>query len=354
MFDDSYILFDWDGGNGHNSSNDSNSSATTATTKVPTDRIKAKHWIQIKGDERVALQKCNTTSNDTSLACDWNNQDVVKLKSSDDDSAGNNDMQADGDRTVAYSLIGMASSHRHDDGQHQLENNTVIINTLHSSIANLTDNIGKLSKQVNDQRLALQRDHGEQLARNTNVSYHWNNDSMVNMTSLLSSMNDVAFVSVVNGSVPSDATWIASDVANTDDQPSDKRSAYRAPKLENLIALSPSEVVRSAAVVALDSSATSGNGRQPIVVQAKLDDDAIIEKGEADVAAHNAKENSVLHIITGLNNVVAAAPANPPAPASNANATKIVGVIPWHSFYFSNCPHIILRRFTSTTVALNM
>lgn len=131
--EDSQILFDW------------SDNVPTNIMRLSNDRIKAKQWIQMNGNGKILLKNCTILDG---MACN----SPVETKSNESSALSN------GDAHLA-NLIG--ETHLH----HVLiqKNNTLLMNALNSSIANLTSDIGKLSKQVTAQ-------HIEQRSRATEMS----------------------------------------------------------------------------------------------------------------------------------------------------------------------------------------
>lgn len=121
--EESQILFDW------------SDNVPTNIMRLSNDRIKAKQWIQMNGNGKIVMKNCTILEG---VAC---NPPVA--------SKGNGSAAlSNGDAHLA-NLIG--ETHLH----HVLiqKNNTLLMNALNSSIANLTNDIGKLSKQVTAQHI---------------------------------------------------------------------------------------------------------------------------------------------------------------------------------------------------------
>lgn len=121
--EESQILFDW------------SDNVPTNIMRLSNDRIKAKQWIQMNGNGKILMKNCTILEG---MACN----PPVAPKSNGSAALSN------GDAHLA-NLIG--ETHLH----HVLiqKNNTLLMNALNSSIANLTSDIGKLSKQVTAQHI---------------------------------------------------------------------------------------------------------------------------------------------------------------------------------------------------------
>lgn len=341
LFDDSYILFDWDGSSGRNS---------TSTNNVLMERIKAKHWTQIEGKGPTSMKNCSNNSDTSSPVCDWNKQDMLKLNLSESnnkntttittkafssaitkniDNSTNNikghhsiemeDNRSMVDQTLLNNLIGKIRTSEAATtiaDPTQIDNNTLTINTLRSSIVNLTDNIGKLSKQVNDQRMALERtERNERLLTDSNrynINMTDNSDS-VTMTQKVPATIDAAdpahAIVVNNQGTIRIATRPIHQITTQ--------------KLENIIAAPPDRLKMQSAnidteiggIIAVELPAAD----IPIMVSnGKYETDSI----KNNAIEHNETKN-LIHIITGPNNVLAANVFNSTA-VSTPNATKIV------------------------------
>lgn len=121
--EESQILFDW------------SDNVPTNIMRLSNDRIKAKQWIQMNGNGKIVMKNCTILEG---VACN------PSMASKSNGSAA----LSNGDAHLA-NLIG--ETHLH----HVLiqKNNTLLMNALNSSIANLTNDIGKLSKQVTAQHI---------------------------------------------------------------------------------------------------------------------------------------------------------------------------------------------------------
>lgn len=286
LFDDSYILFDWDGSSGRNTSTDSDGPR-------PTDRIKAKHWIQIKGNGRMLMKNCTS---DPAIACDWNNQDIPKLNSSQSAVDGVKGRGFDDKKGVRVPELG--ETHRPLS-----QNNTIIVSTLQSSIANLSDNIGELSKQVNEQRVELRRDRES----NGNVSQHNNpnnHNKSVNSMSLPLNFDKLELA-------PEDAVEVTTDLDGygSDEAVEGFSNQISSLKLEKIIATTSKPDDKEDNFPEFE---VAGSDMAPqIVIRGKYD--AVVEKKDDGDRNAKVKNEDVLHIITGI-------------PTSHGtNTTKIVG-----------------------------
>lgn len=130
------IIFDWSDNSGSN------------IMRLPNDRIKAKHWIQVNGNGKLIMKNC-TNLEKCSLTATVDDREIptIQNQSSSDDKLAN--------------LIGKTHQH-HIQIQ---KNNSLMMDALNSSIANLTTDIGKLSKQVFDQHVELKQSNDENLPK---------------------------------------------------------------------------------------------------------------------------------------------------------------------------------------------
>lgn len=289
LYDDSHIIFDWDGSSGRN----------TSTIKVPIDRIKAKHWIQIEGNGRMAMENC---SSNTSISCDWNNQDMVKLNSTNKVAVGR-DIDGNDD---GIDNITSTTNNSHDPvmmenliATHgQSENNTVIMNALRLSITNLTENIGKLSKQVSDQRLALEQNEQQKLNSSDN--------HLSGSVSEIDTLPEAALISIINDK----KVTIDSDKMDTNGQAIVQINTDLLANLKNLNQTEDASIVE---LVTIESNIDV----EPIPSQTKLA--AIIEQTDAinEQASDNSADakNGHLQLITRLRGLV------PTVIHSNPNTT---------------------------------
>lgn len=123
--DDSQIVFDRSSGE-----STSHSAVVTNVMKLsPDDRIPAKHWIQVIGNGNLSLRNCtNQVPGDCSRV--------------------NNTTAPPVDGAHLANLIDQ--THQHHVQLHN--NNSIVMDAINSSIANLTTDVGKLSKQLGEQQ----------------------------------------------------------------------------------------------------------------------------------------------------------------------------------------------------------
>lgn len=115
-----------------------NTSTSPNIMKLARERIKAKHWIQVHGNGKWNIKNCTTPDQCT-------NETLENATVSEPISNSTNDK--------IVNLIG--KTHQHHVQIHK--NNTLMINALNSSIANLTSDVDKLSKQIFDQQSEIKR-----------------------------------------------------------------------------------------------------------------------------------------------------------------------------------------------------
>lgn len=121
-------------------------------------RIKAEHWIPIFGNGQLNVKNCSTTlksdcidHNATSNQKNDTRTSRIDKKNIDDIVALAKSNLSLHNRQELNNLIG--KTHQHHE---QLQNNSIIMETLNSTIANLTNNIGELSIRVNEQQRELE------------------------------------------------------------------------------------------------------------------------------------------------------------------------------------------------------
>lgn len=236
IIESSQILFDWP-----DVSNQSNSNVMNLSN----DRIKAKHWIQVNGNGKITLKNCTNLEN-----C---NMTI----------AGGN--ISHGDIHLAH-LIGKTHEH-HVQVQ---KNNSLMMTALNSSIANLTTDIGKLSKQVSDQHQEIKK----------------TNEIIPNVAILLESPSVIA-------AAASNGLLLPNSVAaqNVDVE-----------KLENYIALPNTyqQLKLPAAAEHLDDTVDASNMsevlQENILVGTDSIDGATYDSGVTQI--DDGGKNEVLHIVT--------------------------------------------------------
>lgn len=103
---------------------------SNVTKAFPDDRIPAKHWIQVLGNGNFSLKNCT-------------NQETVG-----DCSPVNVTSTPPVDGAHLANLIDQ--THQHHVQLHN--NNSIVMDAINSSIANLTSDVGKISKQLGEQQ----------------------------------------------------------------------------------------------------------------------------------------------------------------------------------------------------------
>lgn len=138
LTENSQIIFDL---SGISNNNNNNITSSNNIMKLSSERIKAKHWIQVNGNGKLNFKNCTTFDNNNDEKCTKN--DIEKNDESKNSTTNDN----------IVNLIG--KTHQHNVLIHK--NNTLMINALNSSIANLTNDVDKLTKQVSDQQTEIKR-----------------------------------------------------------------------------------------------------------------------------------------------------------------------------------------------------
>lgn len=148
LSENSQIIFDLSGSNTSNNKN--NSTISNNIMKLSSERIKAKHWIQVHGNGKLNIKNCTKFNSDT---CTTNNNDQTTNSSDLINTNNSNETTNSTANDKIVNLIG--KTHQHHVLIHK--NNTLMINALNSSIANLTNDVDKLTKQVSDQQTEIKR-----------------------------------------------------------------------------------------------------------------------------------------------------------------------------------------------------
>lgn len=288
-------------------------------TNTTRQRIKAQHWIPVIGNGQLNIKNCTETicTTDTSKStlehAKYNQTNSIATAKS------NTTALSERNHLALNTLIG--KTHEHHE---QLQNNSIIIKSLNSTIANLTDNIGKLSKQLNEQQLALklekevqnENDHG--IVRIANIS-------QFNITDNNSHSDDAQPLAILVDLTASTTTQkpakaVAAILLSTNNK-ADLVQPLAIQKLGNLITLNgdnESDDGKQAAAAIIDS--TNPINAIPIPIRSKIliqnpnGDDAIVD----EAIDKKDKNNEIVHVITSIDNDVVA--------QSNNNATKIVDI----------------------------
>lgn len=298
-----------------------------SNTNTTRQRIKAQHWIPVIGNGQLNIKNCTDALCKTKTTKSSLENALKNTKSDESNSVAiktNATALSVRNHLALNSLIG--KTHEHHE---QLQNNSIIIKSLNSTIANLTDNIGKLSKQLNEQQLSLNIEKVKNNSKNENdqsIAYIAN-ISQINITDNngvsdeqpLAILVDLTASTTVQPSPHALAPKAVAAILVNANNKADLVEPLEIQKLGNLITLTgdnESDDGKQAAAI-IDST----NPIRTIPIQPKI----LIQNsnGEADAIVDESinkkdKNNEIVHVITSIDNDVVA--------QSNNNATKIVDI----------------------------
>lgn len=290
----------------------------TTNTTMNTTRIKAHHWIPLLGNGQLNLKNCTGNT----CAAEGINDTLEKNEHINETTSGatksNSTLLSLSNHVALSTLIGKTHEHHQ-----QIENNTINMKSLNSSIANLTDNIGKLAQQLNEQQLILKQKKNEnETVPNANAN---GNISQVNIHNIdeknsepLAILVDLTASTTLFPPIVTTKT-VAAIILNSNHK-TDLIAPLQMEKVQNIIALntnnnnenseSGEEIKQTATIIDASNAINAIPLKSKILIQSPSEAEEEVE----DIPATDKKDGRRSHQIVQVDVV----------PQSNSNATKIV------------------------------